>query len=204
LGIIRDRTLLSFNRQMQALIDFLPVIAFVVTYWFSGDMSLAIMVIMGAVALQLLATWVIKREISKMLLASAVLVVVLGGISLALDNPVFFKWKPTGLYWLFAVVFLGSNWIGDKPLVQRMLTSISEDDMHLPAPAWKKLNLAWVAFFVFAGAINIYVAYNYDESTWVNFKLFGLFGLTFVFLVLQSLWLSRYLANPEQPDNEDD
>jgi len=189
---------------MQALIDFLPVLAFVLTYWFSGDMSLAIMVIMGAVALQLLATWVIKREISKMLLASAVLVVVLGGISLALDNPVFFKWKPTGLYWLFAVVFLGSNWIGEKPLVQRMLTSISEDDMHLPAPAWRKLNLAWVAFFVFAGATNIYVAYSFDEATWVNFKLFGLFGLTFVFLVLQSLWLSRYLANPEQPSNEDD
>lgn len=79
---------------MQALIDFLPVIAFVVTYWFSGDMSLAIMVIMGAVALQLMATWVIKREISKMLLASAVLVVVLGGISLALDNPVFSSGNP--------------------------------------------------------------------------------------------------------------
>ncbi len=189
---------------MQALIDFLPVIAFVVTYWFSGDMSLAIMVIMGAVALQLMATWVIKREISKMLLASAVLVVVLGGISLALDNPVFFKWKPTGLYWLFAIVFLGSNWIGDKPLVQRMLTSISEDEMNLPEAAWKRLNLAWVAFFVFAGAINIYVAYSYEEATWVNFKLFGLFGLTFVFLVLQSLWLSRYLANPEQQKNKED
>lgn len=76
--------------------------------------------------------------------------------------------------------------------------------MNLPEAAWRRLNLAWVAFFVFAGAINIYVAYSYEEATWVNFKLFGLFGLTFVFLVLQSLWLSRYLANPEQQKNEED
>jgi len=188
---------------MQALIDFLPVIAFVVTYWLSGDMSLAIMVIMGAVTLQLVATWLIKRELSTMLLASAALVVILGGVSLALDNPVFFKWKPTGLYWLFAVVFFGSQWIGKQPLVQRMLSSLSEDDMEMPQHVWRKLNLAWVAFFIFAGGANIYVAYNYEEATWVNFKLFGLFGLTFVFLVLQSLWLSRYMADPEQNDNKE-
>jgi len=189
---------------MQALIDFLPVIAFVLTYWFTGDMSQAIAVIMVAVVLQLAATWIIKRKISNMLLASAVLVVVLGGISLFLDNPLFFKWKPTGLYWLFAVVFLGSQWVGDKPVVQRMLTSISEEDMELPDHAWRKLNLAWVGFFLFAGVANIYVAYNYEEATWVNFKLFGLFGMTFVFLVLQSLWMSRYMAEPESINKEDD
>jgi intracellular septation protein len=188
---------------MQALIDFLPVIAFVLTYWFTGDMSLAIMVIMVAVVLQLGATWVIKRKVSNMLLASAALVVILGGISLLLDNPIFFKWKPTGLYWIFAVVFLGSTWIGEKPVVQRMLTSISEDDMELPDHAWRKLNFAWVVFFLLAGAANIYVAYNYEEATWVNFKLFGLFGLTFVFLVLQSLWMSRYLAEPDSSNEED-
>ncbi len=188
---------------MQALIDFLPVIAFVVTYWISGDMSLAIMVIMGAVALQLGATWIIKRELSNMLIASAALVAVLGGVSLALDDPLFFKWKPTGLYWLFAVVFLGSQWIGKKPLVQRMLTSLAEGDMELPDHVWRKLNFGWVAFFIFAGAVNIYVAYNYAEATWVNFKLFGLFGMTFVFLVLQSLWLSRYISEPDQPGDKD-
>jgi intracellular septation protein len=188
---------------MQALIDFLPVITFVLTNWVTDDMSLAIMVIMVAVILQLAATWVIKRELSTMLLASVALVVILGGISLLLDNPVFFKWKPTGLYWLFALVFLGSQWIGDKPVVQRMLTSLSEEDMHLPDHAWRKLNFAWVGFFLFAGAANIYVAYNYEEGAWVNFKLFGLFGMTFVFLVLQSLWMSRHLAEPESSSEEE-
>ena len=94
---------------MQALLDFLPVIAFVTTYWVTGDMSTAIGVIMGAVTLQVAATWLIKRELSNMLIASAVLVVGLGGLSLFLDNPLFFKWKPTGLYWIFAIAFLGSR-----------------------------------------------------------------------------------------------
>ncbi len=188
---------------MQALLDFLPVIAFVVTYWLSEDMSLAIIVIMGAVSLQLLGTWIIKREISMMLLASAALVVVLGGISLLLDNPLFFKWKPTGLYWLFALVFLGSQWIGERPIVQRMMTSLSQDDLTMPDRAWRQLNLAWVAFFVIAGAANIYVAYRYAEAIWVNFKLFGLFGMTFVFLVIQSFWMSRHLADPNVADQEE-
>ncbi|MEE4184381.1 MAG: septation protein A [Gammaproteobacteria bacterium] len=180
---------------MQALVDFLPALAFVVTYWLTKDMSLAIVVIMGAITLQLLGTWLIKRTVSKMLLASAALVIVLGGISLVLDDPVFFKWKPTGLYWLFAVIFLGSQYIGDKPVAQRMMTSISTDELRLPESIWRQLNLMWVAFFLFAGALNIYVAYQFDEATWVNFKLFGLFGLTFVFLLLQSLWLSRFLED---------
>ena len=180
---------------MQALVDFLPAVVFVVTYWLTKDMSLAIMVIMGAITLQLVGTWLIKRTVSKMLMASAALVIILGGISLILDDPVFFKWKPTGLYWLFAIIFLGSQFVGDKPVVQRMMASISSDELALPRNIWRQLNLMWVAFFIVAGALNIFVAYRYDEATWVNFKLFGLFGLTFVFLLLQSLWLSRFLED---------
>jgi intracellular septation protein len=183
---------------MQALLDFLPVIAFVTAYWVTGEMSVAIVVIMGAVALQVLATWLFKRELNRMLIASAALVFVLGGVSLLLDNPIFFKWKPTGLYWLFALVFLGSQFIGKSPLVQRMMQAVSQDEMNLPADVWVRLNLAWVVFFLFAGALNIYVAYQFDEATWVNFKLFGLFGITFVFLVLQTLWLSRHMPDEEQ------
>lgn len=190
---------------MQALLDFLPVIAFVTAYWITGDMSTAIIVIMGAIALQVLLTWIIKRELNRMLIISAVLVFVLGGVSLYLDNPVFFKWKPTGLYWIFALVFLGSQFIGEQPFVKRMMTAVSTDDINLPDNIWRQLNLAWVGFFIFAGFANIYVAYKYDEATWVNFKLFGLFGITFVFLVLQTLWLSRHMGDEdveESPEND--
>jgi intracellular septation protein len=188
---------------MQALLDFLPVIAFVATYWITGDMSTAIAVIMVAVALQVLATWILKRKLSRMLIASAVLVLVLGGISLILDDPLFFKWKPTGLYWLFALLFLGSQFIGAQPMVKRMMLSVAENEFELTDTVWKQLNLAWVIFFIIAGCANIYVAYNYSEATWVNFKLFGLFGMTFVFLVLQTLWLSRHITDTTKPGDED-
>jgi intracellular septation protein len=188
---------------MQALLDFLPVIAFVATYWITGDMSAAIAVIMAAVTLQVLATWLLKRELSRMLIASAVLVLVLGGISLILDDPLFFKWKPTGLYWLFALLFLGSQFFGAQPMVKRMMVSVAKDEIELTDTVWKQLNLAWVVFFIIAGCANIYVAYNYAEATWVNFKLFGLFGMTFIFLLLQTLWLSRHMTEaPKENDEE--
>ena len=190
---------------MQALIDFLPVIAFVTAYWFTGDMSVAIVVIMAAVTLQLAATWVLKRELGRMLVASAALVYLLGGISLVLDDPMFFKWKPTGLYWIFALVFLGSHFIGEHTFAKRMMLAVAKDDIEMPERVWGQLNLAWVVFFIIAGTANIYVAYNYDEAFWVNFKLFGLFGITFVFLVLQALWMSRYMSDPdEQGDKQND
>jgi intracellular septation protein len=188
---------------MQALLDFLPVVAFVATYWVTGDMSTAIAVIMGAVTLQVLTTWLVKRELSRMLLASAALVIVLGGTSLILDDPLFFKWKPTGLYWLFALVFLGSQFIGKQPMVKRMMLSVAQDEFELTDTVWMQLNLAWVAFFIAAGCANIYVAYNYAEATWVNFKLFGLFGMTFVFLVLQTLWLSRHMSDAPAGSDEE-
>ena len=129
-----------------------------------------------------------------MLLVSAALIFVLGGISLFLDNPIFFKWKPTGLYWLFAAALLGRHFIGDRPLVKRMLLSISAEDLSMPDKAWTKLNIAWTLFFVFAGAANIYVAYNFPEAIWVNFKLFGLLALTLFFMIGQALWMHKQMT----------
>jgi intracellular septation protein len=98
------------------------------------------------------------------------------------------------LYWAVAIAFLTSQFIGDSPFIQRMMeaaTKDSDEPLQLSRQKWVKLNLMWVVFFVFAGGLNIYVAYNYAEETWVNFKLFGLLGLTFVFIVAQSFWLAQ-------------
>jgi intracellular septation protein len=188
---------------MQALFDFLPVVAFAVTYWITKDMKIAIQVIMVAIAIQVALTWIIKREVSKMLLVSAALIFVLGGISLFLDNPIFFKWKPTGLYWLFAAALFGSHFIGDQPLVKRMLLSMSAEDLSMPDKAWTKLNIAWTLFFVFAGCANIYVAYNFSEATWVNFKLFGLLALTLVFMIGQALWMHKQISAVHTQDADE-
>lgn len=183
---------------MQVFFDFLPVIAFVGAYWLT-DMRTAIAVIMAAVTLQVLITWLVRREVSKMLLASASLVVVLGGLSLLIDNDLVFKWKPTVLNWVFAAVFLGSQFYGDRPVIQRLIESVSEDELKLSADRWRRLNQMWVGFFTVSGAANLFVAYRYSEAFWVNFKLFGLLGMTLVFVLIQALWLSRQLPDDAQP-----
>ncbi|MFA7594514.1 MAG: septation protein IspZ, partial [Thiohalobacteraceae bacterium] len=113
-----------------------------------------------------------------------------------LRDPVFIKWKPTVAYWLFAAVFLGSQFIGAKSLAERMMGHA----IQTTRAVWRRLNLAWVVFFVVMGVVNLYVAYHYSEETWVNFKLFGLMGLTFVFVLAQGLILARFIE--DGPDLE--
>jgi intracellular septation protein len=175
---------------MQVLIDFLPVVAFVVAYWLT-DFQTAVVVIMVAMVLQVAITWLMTRTVNRMTLTSAALVVGLGGVSLLLKNDLVFKWKPTILNWAFAAVFLASQFIGERPVVQRLMQSMSKEEMSLADRDWRNLNLMWVAFFMVSGAANLYVAYNFPEKVWVNFKLFGLLGLTLVFVLLQAAWLAR-------------
>lgn len=188
---------------MQALIDFLPVVAFVVAYWLT-DFQTAIAVIMAAMVLQVAITWLLTGTVSRMTLSSAALVVALGGVSLLLKNDLVFKWKPTILNWAFAAVFLGSQFIGERTIVQRLLQSVAKEQITLAPRDWRTLNLMWVVFFLVSGAANIIVAYRFPEHVWVNFKLFGLLGLTVVFVLLQAAWLSRREAgagtNPPRSD----
>jgi intracellular septation protein len=186
---------------MQILIDFLPVVAFVLAYWLT-DFHTAVLVIMAAMVLQVAVTWLLTRTVSQMTLLSAVLVVGLGGISLALKNDLIFKWKPTILNWAFGLVFLGSQFIGSRPVVQRLLQPMTKEDITLADGDWRILNTMWVVFFLVSGAANLYVAYNYPEHIWVNFKLFGLLGLTLLFVLLQAGWMSRRNSRTEPPRSE--
>lgn len=182
---------------MQAFLDFLPVIAFVIAYWLT-DFETAILVIMAAVVIQIIASWLVFKKVSKMHLASAALVIVLGGGSLLLENKDIFKWKPTVLNWLFALIFWASQYIGEKPIVRRILDAAAgETEFQMSKRDWNRLNLMWVWFFLISGTANLAVAYSFPEHIWVNFKLFGLLGLTFVFVLYQGWWISRRQPTPE-------
>lgn len=170
---------------MQLLFDFFPVIAFFVAYKLS-DIYVATGVILVAVVIQAVVQWVRHRKLSPMMLTSTVLVLVFGGLTLFIHDKTFIQWKPTVVNWLFAAAFLASQFFGERPLIQRMMGA----QLSLDRGAWLKLNGLWIAFFVFMGAINLYVAYNFDEATWVNFKLFGILGLTLAFVVIQGFWLA--------------
>jgi intracellular septation protein len=182
---------------MQILIDFLPVVAFVAAYWLA-DFKTAILVIMVAVTVQTGITWWLKGSVNRLLVASTVLVVVLGGGSLILDNDLIFKWKPTVLNWVFGLVFLGSQYIGDRPIVQRLMESLAAEQFQLQRRDWVQLNLMWAVFFAVSGAANIIVAYRFSEAFWVNFKLFGLMGMTLAFVVLQAIWLNSRLNHADE------
>ncbi|NIN36528.1 MAG: septation protein A, partial [Gammaproteobacteria bacterium] len=142
--------------------------------------------------------WVIHRRFEKMHLITLVVILCLGGLTILLRNKVFIMWKPTVVNWLFALVFLGSEFIGSKPLIQRMM----DHAMNLPQLVWYRLNRSWIVFFIFSGLVNIYVAYNFAEHIWVNFKLFGLLGLTLLFAIGQAFYLARHITDTEQSKEE--
>ena len=182
---------------MTLLLDFLPIVLFFAAYFISNDFFTALLVIMVAAPIAFAAQWFMTRTFNKLSAVSTLLVVVLGAGAVLLDNKMIFLWKPTVFYWLAAIAFLASQFIGEKPFIRRLMETAgaaSDDSLALPDDKWAALNFAWVTFFALAGALNIYVAYNYSEPTWVKFKLFGLIGLTFVFIIAQSIWLARQLG----------
>ncbi len=181
---------------MKLLLDFLPVIIFFGVYKSTDDIILATAVLIPATLLQMLYTWIRSHKIEKMQLVTLALVVLLGGATVIFQDKTFIQWKPTVVNWLFGVAFLGSQFIGSKPIVQRLM----EGNLELPAIAWRNLNIAWVIFFIVMGVLNLLVAYNFSEETWVNFKLFGMLGLTLVFILAQGMYLSRHIQNTDNQD----
>lgn len=212
---------------MKLLFDFFPIILYFLTYKQAGYLIentfvgklvnpdqaefinatfLAIGVAIIASFAQVAYHWVKTHKFERMHIISLALIAGLGTITIMIGDPVFFQWKPTVLNWLFAGVFLGSMIIGEKPIIQRMMSG----HIQLPQNVWKTLNLSWVGFFLVSGAANLYVAFYYNSGatdaarmdTWVNFKLFGLMGLTICFIILQALYLSRHITEDEEPSDK--
>ena len=171
---------------MQFLQDFWPVIVFFVTYKMA-DIYMATIALMIALPIQIAWQWYTKHTLNKMLLISGVLVLLFGTATLLFQDKTFIQWKPTIANWLFATAFLLSQFVGIKRTIAERLMG---EAIALPRPLWNQLNLMWVAYFTVLGALNILVAYNFDEATWVNFKLFGSLALTVVMVLIQAAWIS--------------
>ncbi|MBU1424825.1 MAG: septation protein A [Gammaproteobacteria bacterium] len=178
---------------MKLLFDLFPVILFFVTFKFAGVFT-ATAVAIGATFVQV--GWVKYRhgKVDTMLWVSLGIISVFGGATLLLHDETFIKWKPTVLYWFFSAALLLAPVLFKKNLMRALL----QEKIALPDPAWSQLNLAWSAFFAVLGVVNVYVAYNFSTDAWVNFKLFGATGMMFVFVLLQSLWLSKYVEEDKK------
>lgn len=179
---------------MPLLFDFFPILFFFIAYKFFG-VYVATAVAMISSLLQVALQGLINRRLDKTPLITLVILMVLGGATLFFHDARFIKWKPTAIYWLFAAAFVGSHYIGNKLLIQRLM----DNKIKLPAFVWKQLNISWTLFFGITGAINLWVAYHFDTNTWVNFKLFGMLGLMLLFTLCQGLYVGRYVSEVPPP-----
>jgi intracellular septation protein len=178
---------------MKLLFDFLPILFFFLAYKFF-DIYVATAVAISSTLAQVAVIWFKTRKLASMQLITLAIIVVFGGLTLYLRDETFIKWKPTVVNWLFAGAFLVSQFYGQQTAIERMMGSA----MTLPRQIWRRLNLGWVVFFFSLGCANLYVMSHFDSDTWVNFKLFGMLGLTVVFIILQTFFLSRYLQEPNK------
>lgn len=203
---------------MKALFDFIPVLLFFLTYKFydslpnsvidtvnqlpfvnltAGDSKdgifMATLVIILATILQNILHWLVYRRLEKMHVISLVILLIFGTLTIILKNPDYIAWKVTIFNWIFASVILGSFFIGEKPLIERMMSHA----ISVPKQIWKNLNLSWGIFFIIVGALNLIVYEIYAKQqdnldAWVNFKMFGILGLTLVFMIAQGIYISKH------------
>ena len=178
---------------MKLLVDFFPILLFFAAFKLY-DIYVATIVAIAAAAVQVSFVWFRTRRIEPMHLITLAVIVVFGGATLYFKDELFIKWKPTVVNWLFGIVFLVSQYMGRRTAIERLLGS----KVDLPARVWRRLNLMWTSFFLVVGGVNLFVAYTFDTDTWVNFKLFGVLGLTLLFVVVQTAYLHRHAAEPGQ------
>ena len=178
---------------MKQLFDFFPIILFFIAFKLY-DIYVATGVVIVATIIQVAYTWYKYRKVETMQWITLGLIVVMGGATILLHDEQFIKWKLSVIEWLFGVAFIGSQFIGKKPFVERMMSN----SLSLPAPVWRRLNLMWGCFFMVVGFINLYVMYHFNTEQWVTFKTFGVPGLMLVFILVQMVFLYKYIDEAEK------
>ena len=176
---------------MKQLFEFFPLIVFFAVYYKSDkDLYLSIAAVIIATIISLIALYVKERKVSTMMLVSTIILIIFGGLSLFLNNEMFFKMKPTIINALFAVILIGSSVI-KKPVLKYLLNS----SMQLSEQGWSLMNKMWATFFIFLAILNEIVWRTQSTDTWVNFKVFGIMGITIVFTIVQIPLLKKHFIN---------
>ena len=192
--MIRDR-FANLSGLMNLIFEFLPLVLFFGAFIYKGIYT-ALVVLMIAMPIGLLVKYLRTGALDRMYFWSTVLLLIAGGFTLYFRNPLFLYWKPTVFYWIVAIAFLASQFFSERPLVQRFFGLVDGLSLEKITPTnWSRLNVVWILFFLGLGALNIYVAYNFEQATWVKFKVFGMMALMFVFLLAQTLWIARLIGD---------
>ncbi len=181
---------------MKFLFEMFPIILFFAAFKFKG-IFFATGVAIAASIVQIGYTYIKNKKVEPPMLISLAVILVFGGATLIVHNEIFIKWKPSILYWIFAVVLFFARVIWKKNLIQAMLAK----SIEVPGEVWERLNFSWAFFFAVMGGLNLFVAYHFPTDVWVNFKLFGTLGLMLVFVIVQGFMLSPYIKEEEQPQD---
>jgi intracellular septation protein len=184
-----DTHFVGYDTRMNQLLEWLPLIVFFAGFKLLG-IYWATAALMVACVLQLAVHRLRTGKFKTMHVITTMVALLLGSATLFLHDARFIQWKPTVLLALASAAFLGSMALGKQPLARRMLESVFNEPLEISPRAWQLINFLWVGWLALLAAANIYVAHNFAESTWVNFKVFGITVAMLVFMVPQVLWLS--------------
>jgi len=178
---------------MHVILEYIPLIVFLLFYKFA-DLYWATGSLIVTSALQILYYLIKKEKVPVRNWIFFALIAVFGGLTIFFHDDTFIKWKVTIINAFFAMALLISQYVFKKNIIKQFLS----ESLTLPEPIWIKLNVAWAVFFALCGALNLYVAFNFELDTWVNFKVFGLTGLTLAFAVGSILSLYKYLPKDDE------
>ncbi|WP_406812422.1 septation protein A [Histophilus somni] len=178
---------------MKQLLEFIPLILFFAVYKLQGIQAAAITLII-ATLIQLMILKLKYGKIEKQQLIMGSAVVFFGSLSAYFNELEFLKWKVTVVYALFSLILLVSQYGFKKPLIQQLLGK----EIQLPEQVWHKLNLSWAIFFLLCMLINLYISQYLSDDIWVDFKTFGILGMTLIATLVTGVYIYRYLPKSEQ------
>ena len=169
--------------------DFGPLLIFFIIYFNNeNDLKVAIPPFIIATLIALIAIYFLEKRIPMVPLVSGILITFFGGLTLYFDNKVFFYMKPTIINLLFAAVLFFGKYFTEKPLLKMFF----QNALNLKDEGWKKLNQRWIGFFIFVAVLNEIVWRTQSEAFWVNFKVWGLLPISFIFAASQFPLINKY------------
>ena len=169
--------------------DFGPLLIFFVVYFNNeNNLKIAIPPFIIATLVSLIVIYLLEKRIPMVPLASGILITLFGGLTLYFDNKIFFYMKPTIINLLFAGVLFFGKYFTEKPLLKIFF----QNSFKLKDDGWKKLNYRWINFFIFVAILNEIVWRTQSEAFWVNFKVWGLLPISFVFAASQISLINKY------------
>jgi len=178
-----NKSLLKF------LTDFGPLLVFFIFYYNSGKkLSFAIPPLIIATIISIIVVYVIEKKIPYVPLLGGILITLFGGLTLYFNNPIFIYIKPTIINLVFGITLLSARFFLNKNLLKIFLNNA----FNLSQEGWDKLNTRWAIFFVFLALVNEVIWRTQTEQVWVNFKVWGILPLTFIFTAFQLPLINKH------------